>query len=159
MSGSAATGSAAGEDEEEGSSRQIAGTEEATGTVTEVSQVADASSGVAQYAVVVSFTDTSGSYNAGASVSVDIAYAELADAISVPSRAVTTTNGASTVEVQTDAGTTTREVETGLTVDAMTEITSGLSAGESVVLTMGGFGQAGMPTGAVPGARTEPTDG
>jgi macrolide-specific efflux system membrane fusion protein len=125
-------------------SRQIAGTSAATGTVTSVSSVADASSGVAEYAVTVSFTDTSGSYNAGASVSVAITYAQTGETLSVPSRAVTTADGVSTVQVSTGDGTTSRTVTTGVTVDGMVQITDGLSAGESVVIS----GPTGMPGGA-----------
>jgi len=151
--GSGATGSGT-------SSRQVAGTSAASGTVTEVSSVADASSGVAKYAVTVSFTDTSGSYNAGASVSVAVTYAEVADTLSVPSRAVTTSSGTSTVTVQTDGGTQTRTVQTGLTVDGMTQITSGLSAGESVVLSTPTFGGGGgQPTGGLPSGVSIPSGG
>jgi macrolide-specific efflux system membrane fusion protein len=132
-------------------SRQIAGTSAATGTVTSVSSVADASSGVAEYAVTVSFTDTSGSYNAGASVSVAITYAQTGETLSVPSRAVTTADGVSTVQVSTSGGTTSRTVTTGVTVDGMVQITDGLSAGESVVIS----GPTGMPGGATGNA----TDG
>ena len=110
------------------------GTTAATGTVTSVASVADASSGVAKYAVVVSFTDTSGSYNAGASVSVAVTYAQTGDTLSVPVRAVTTTNGTSTVEVSSGGGTESRTVTTGITANGMVQITSGLSAGEQVVV-------------------------
>ncbi|MCB0972623.1 MAG: hypothetical protein KDA97_14045, partial [Acidimicrobiales bacterium] len=84
------------------------------------------------------FADDSGEYNVGASVTVEIAYEEVADAIQVPSLAVTTADGTSTVEVQTDGGTETRTVTTGLTAGTMTQITDGLDAGESVVITLPG---------------------
>ena len=132
----------------QGDSRQISGTEQAKGSVTAASKVADASSGVAKYAVTVAFTDTSGSYNAGASVSVAITYDEVADALSVPVRAVTTDGSTSTVEVQTAGGTETREVTTGLTVDGMVQITSGLSAGDQVVLAAPARFGGQAPTGA-----------
>ena len=92
----------------------MSGTSAASGTVTDVSSVADASSGVAKYAVTVSFTDTSGSYNAGASVSVAITYAEVADALSVPSPGGDDHRAAPPPStVQTDGGTETRTVQTG----------------------------------------------
>lgn len=131
---------------------RITGTSSATGTVTEVSQVADASSGVARYSVTVAFTDTSGDYAAGASVSVDVVVAQTADdTLSVPVRAVTTTDGASTVRVRTDDGTETRTVTTGATVDGMVAVTEGLAAGESVVV-------GGPGTGRVGGAGTLPDE-
>jgi multidrug efflux pump subunit AcrA (membrane-fusion protein) len=140
------TSSGSGSSQSTSTPGQISGTTAATGTVTEVDSVADASSGVARYAVTVSFTDTSGEYNAGASVGVAITYSQTADdTLSVPSRAVTTSSGASTVQVSTGSGTETRTVTTGSTVNGMTEITSGLSAGESVVIA--GFGGPGQQSG------------
>jgi macrolide-specific efflux system membrane fusion protein len=121
-----------------------------TGEVTEVGTIADASSGVASYPVTVAFHDDSGDFNVGATVSVDITIAEVADVVQIPSFAVTTSNGASTVTVSDDNGhQETREVTTGLTAGTMVEIVTGLKAGEQVVLaTPGGFGQGGPPTGA-----------
>lgn len=106
------------------------------GLVTEVGSVADASSGVASYPVTVAFADTSGDYNVGANVTVEITYAEVEDAVQVPAFAVTTgTDGTSTVQVKTATGTETRTVTTGLTSGTMVQITEGLDAGETVVLS------------------------
>lgn len=138
----------------------------ADGLVTEVETVADASSGVATYPVTVAFTSDDGTYNAGASVTVEITYASVDDAVQVPSMAVTTgTDGTSTVTVQTDDGTEERTVEIGLTDGSMVQITSGLEAGESVVITAptGGPGGStdtgsapqGVPTGAATDAGTD----
>lgn len=127
-----------------------------TGLVTEVASVADASSGVASYAVTVAFTDDSGTFNVGATASVDITYAEVADAISVPARAVTTTGTTSTVTVRADGEDETRTVTTGLTAGTMVQITSGLAEGEEVVVsfpgrpTQGG-GAGELPSGGIPG--------
>ncbi len=114
-----------------------------TGTVTEVGQVADTSSGVAKYPVTIAFADASGDYNAGATVSIDIAYTEVADAVQVPAFAVTTTDGKSTVQVRDGDSTETRTVTTGLTSATMVQVTSGLDAGEAVVITMPGRGPGG----------------
>jgi macrolide-specific efflux system membrane fusion protein len=125
-----------------------------TGTVTSVGSVADASSGVAKYPVTVTFQDTSGNYNAGATVSAEITYAEVTDAVQVPSFAVTTTNGSSTVKVIEGDQTETRTVTTGLTSGTMVQITSGLQAGEQVAIELAVPGQGGR-TGAPPsGAPT-----
>ncbi len=141
------------------------------GLVTEVGTVADASSGVASYPVTVMFSDTSGDFNVGATVTVDITYAEVTDAVQVPSFAVTTnTDGTSSVQVKTDSGTETRTVTTGLTSGTMVQITDGLEAGESVVITLPGRGGAdgadgsssgdsgsgGAPTGGFPGGEGGP---
>ena len=83
-------------------------------------------------------------------------YAEVADAISVPARAVTTTGTTSTVTVRADGEDETRTVTTGLTTGTMVQITSGLAEGEEVVVafpgrpTQGG-GAGELPSGGIPG--------
>ncbi len=113
--------------------------------VTEVGAVADASSGVASYPVKVRFDDASGEFVTGTTVSVVISYAEVADAVQVPARAVTTTDGTSTVTVRGASGDEERTVQTGLSANGMVQITEGLAAGEQVVIAAPTF-----PTG---GAR------
>jgi membrane fusion protein, macrolide-specific efflux system len=134
-----------------------------TGFVTEVGKVADASSGVATYPVTVAFSDTTGDFNPGATASVVITYAQKANVVQVPTRAITATNGASTVTLSTDGKeggkTETRTVTTGLASGGMTEITSGLKAGEQVVITFGARFGAGAgatpPAGATPGGAVQ----
>jgi multidrug efflux pump subunit AcrA (membrane-fusion protein) len=124
------------------------------GLVTEVGTVADASSGVASYPVTVMFSDTSGDFNVGATVTVDITYAEVTDAVQVPSLAVTTnTDGTSSVLVEVDGRTETRTVTTGLTSGNMVQITEGLAEGETVVIELPGRG------GATDGDSGDGTDG
>lgn len=145
-----------------------ASTDGAAGLVTEVGKVADASSGVSTYPVTVSFRDTSGTYNVGASVTVAITHRKVTGAVQVPSLAVTTTDGQSTVQVKTSTGTEARVVETGMTSGGMVRITSGLEAGESVVLTLPGApggtqgnGSGGGPSGEGPsgGGSFSPPEG
>jgi macrolide-specific efflux system membrane fusion protein len=119
-----------------------------------VAGVADASSGVAKYAVTVSFNDTTGAFNAGASVSVAVTYAQTGDTLSVPFRAVSTTNGTSTVEVSSGSGTETRTVTTGITANAMVQITSGLSADEQVVVRAPGQNRTQGTGTQTPGGQT-----
>lgn len=125
----------------------------ATGTVTEVADIADASSGVATYAVTVTFDDTSGDFNAGASVLVDITVAQVDNVVQVQSFAITTANGTSTVTVVADDGSEEeRTVTTGMTAGNMTEITSGLQPGEQVLLALPGGGRFGGAGGGGGGA-------
>lgn len=146
-----------------------------SGTVTEVGQVADASSGVASYPVTVSFTTDDAQFTVGSSVSASITVSQRKDVVQVPVLAVTTTNGASTVLVATDGtadgATETRTVETGERQDGMVEITSGLKSGEKVIVSTafpgaapGGSGSGSSggftppegfspPSGAVTGGR------
>jgi macrolide-specific efflux system membrane fusion protein len=127
----------------------------AEGVVWEVGRIADASSGVASYPVTVLFENTDGEVNAGETVSVEITYDEVQDVVQVPTLAVTTEDdGSSTVTVRTDDGDETRTVETGLTSGTMTEITAGLEAGETVVMSFGGPGG----TGGFPGGGDLPDD-
>lgn len=109
------------------------------GLVTDVGTVADASSGVASYPVTVAFLDDTRTFNVGATVSVDITYDKVADAIQVPVRAVTTNAGTSTVTVVADGKRETRTVTTGITADGMVQITEGLKAGEKVVIQVPSF--------------------
>lgn len=134
-----------------------------TGTVSEVSGVADASSGVAKYAVTIAFDDDSGDYNPGATVDVRITYAEKQNAVLVPVLAVSTANGESTVTVAKDGSKETRSVTTGLTSGNMVEITSGLRAGDQVVVALPTFpgmgGQGGTGQRTPPNAGGQPSGG
>jgi macrolide-specific efflux system membrane fusion protein len=64
--------------------------------------------------------------------------------------AVTTADGTSTVTVRSDDGDEERTVDTGLTSGSMVEITSGLEAGEQVVVTVPGARDGGGPAGGPP---------
>jgi len=134
-----------GEEADSGDARPADGSEAvATGTVASVGAIADASSGVASFPVTVTFESTSDELTVGSTVDVEIVYERIDDAIQVPAQAVTNQEGASTVVVRTDGGDETRTVETGVTSGGMVQITSGLEAGEQVVLTLA----TGVPAGS-----------
>jgi membrane fusion protein, macrolide-specific efflux system len=109
----------------------------ATGTVTEVGTLADASSGVASYPVTVDFTDDSGDFNVGATVLVEITIEEVEDVLQVPVMAVTDDGDGSTVTVTKDGKEEERAVTTGFSSGGMIEIKSGLEEGEQVVISFG----------------------
>ena len=71
-------------------------------------------------------------------VARDLTVASRPDVLQVPSRAITTVNGISTVSVATNGTvngpTQLRNVQTGLTQNGQTEITSGLRSGEKVIV-------------------------
>lgn len=117
-----------------------AGGASASGTVTAVSKVATATSGVATFTVTVSFEDTSNRIFIGSTVTGNIVTATRPDVVQVPSRAVTTDDSGSTVRLAVDGTTTgkteTRTVTTGATLSGQTEITSGLTAGDKVVIAL-----------------------
>lgn len=119
----------------------------ATGTVTSVGAIADASSGVASFPVTVTFASTDDDITVGSTVDVDIVYQRIDDAIQVPVQAVSRDSGAATVVVRNDGGDETRTVETGITSGGLVQITSGLEAGEQVVITLA----TGVPTNGAGG--------
>lgn len=128
------------DDDEDSSDATVSDVDSATGKVTEVGTIADASSGVAEYPVKVSFKDASGDYNAGANVLVEITYATVQNAVQVPALAITSDGGGSTVTVVGDDGAReTRSVTTGLRSGTMVQITQGLQAGEQVVVGLPSF--------------------
>jgi macrolide-specific efflux system membrane fusion protein len=81
---------------------------------------------------------------------VEITYDEREDVVQVPAMAVTTADGTSTVTVRSDDGDEESAVDTGLTSGSMVEITSGLEAGEQVVVTVPGARGGGGPDGGPP---------
>jgi macrolide-specific efflux system membrane fusion protein len=71
---------------------------------------------------------------------VAITYSSIPNAIQVPTLAVSTNNGTSTVVVRTNGHDETRTVTTGQRANGMVQITSGLTAGEQVVIRVPTFG-------------------
>jgi multidrug efflux pump subunit AcrA (membrane-fusion protein) len=103
-----------------------------------VSSVADASSGVATFPVTVSFDADPTEYFVGGTVSGAITTSQLDNVLSVPLRAVSAQSGTSTVTLSLDGTTSdtrTQTVTTGITSAGMVQITSGLAAGDRVVVT------------------------
>jgi len=142
-----------------GAANATAGGASATGLVSAVSQVATASSGVATYPVTITFDADPSSFFVGGTVTGAITVASRPDVLQVPSRAITTVNGISTVSVATNGTangpTQLRSVETGLTQNGQTEITSGVREGEKVIVLTpqlaGGFRLPGAGTGTSTG--------
>jgi macrolide-specific efflux system membrane fusion protein len=76
-------------------------------------------------------------------VLVNITYAQKQNVVEVPTFAVNTTDGTSTVTVVDNGVKQTRDVTTGLTSGGMVEITSGLQPGEQVMVSLPNFGGLG----------------
>jgi multidrug efflux pump subunit AcrA (membrane-fusion protein) len=97
--------------------------------------------------VTVDFTADSNDFYIGATVTGAIATNVRQNVLQVPVRAVSVTNGASTVTVATkgklSGPTETRTVKTGATANGMVEITSGLREGDSVVVIVRQFSTTG----------------
>ena len=114
----------------------------ATGRVTSVGTVASSSSGVATFPVVITIAGTPDAFHDGASASAAIVYSEKANVLAVPLNAVTQSNGESYVTVSTNGKTAKRTVTTGTTANGQIEITSGLQAGDQVVVTLPNFARS-----------------
>jgi macrolide-specific efflux system membrane fusion protein len=139
----------------------VTGGATATGEVTAIAAIADATSGVASYTVTVEFADDTDEFYVGTTVIAEIVTGERIDVIQVPAQAVTSGPDGSTVTVAVD-GTLEGELEiravtTGESSGAMIEVTGGVAVGEIVVVDIqlpAGFteeGPGGFPGGDIGG--------
>jgi membrane fusion protein, macrolide-specific efflux system len=109
----------------------------ATGTVASIGLIADTSSGVATFPVVIDVTGTPSGLYSGASATVSIIYHQLTDVLAVPAAAIQISpSGKSVVYVVVNGRQVARDVTTGLTNGGLTQITGGLTAGERVVVDL-----------------------
>ncbi len=108
---------------------------ETTGKVVAVDPTATTSNSVVTYGVTISLPDPPDGTKPGQTVSVAVVTGSVDNAVKVNSAAVTATGRRSTVTVLTSTGTQeVRQVEVGLQGDDAYQITSGLTAGERVVV-------------------------
>ena len=109
--------------------------ETAAGTVTYIDLASTVNNNVVEYGVTVTLDAPSSDLRLGQTASVSITVDSKADVLSVPSSAITKVGNLSTVVVRKDDADATTPVGTGLVGDNGTEITSGLSEGDVVVLS------------------------
>jgi membrane fusion protein, macrolide-specific efflux system len=125
------------------------------GTLASVGLVANTSTGVATYPVVIDVTGTPSGLFGGASASVSIIYKQAVNALAVPTAALSPgPGGRSTVQVMVGGRQVTRTVTTGITSGGLTQVTGGLSAAEKVVVNIvriGGGPNPGSPRGVIIG--------
>ena len=123
---------------------------------------------VVTYGVTLSLGKVPAGAKPGQTVSVSVVTGEVRDAVSVNSAALTTVGNRHTVTVVANGTEEVRAVEIGLEGDQATEITSGLTVGERVVITStsssgsstGGFpGGGGLPGGGLSGGGGFPAGG
>ena len=123
-----------------------------TGVVLAVDPIAttSASSSLVVFSVQVSMDSVPAGVQPGMSASISVTTDEVSDVLAVPQSAIATIGEVSTVEVlQPDNTSLTAEVTLGLKGDSLTEITSGVTAGQILVIPTGGTSV--FPTGGVPG--------
>ena len=125
----------------------------ASGKVTAIDQTSTTSNNVVQYGVTVSLTDPPSGLRIGATATVQVITASADNVLLVPTAAVRTAGGRSSVTVLSAGKQVTKIVQTGAQGDQGTEIKSGLSEGDQVVIatTTSGTGGGGFPTGRFPG--------
>lgn len=121
--------------------------------VSAVDPQATTSNNVVQYGVTLALTSQPSGLRLGQTASVEVVTAKADDALYVPSTAVKTAGGGHTVTVLANGKQRTQTVQVGVTGDDSTQITSGLHAGEQVVLPTQSSGSSGFPGGSFPGTR------
>ncbi len=110
-------------------------TRPATGKVSQISPAGTVSGRLVRYGVLVAFDQAPSDLLLGQSASVAVTTAQATGVLYVPSSAVTGIQGDSaTVKIRSGAHDENRTVTVGLRGDQYTEIKSGLSEGEQVVL-------------------------
>ncbi|GAB3986672.1 hypothetical protein GCM10029978_102800 [Actinoallomurus acanthiterrae] len=125
---------------------------QAAGKVTQIDQTATTSNNVVQYGVTVSLTHPPTGLRIGATATVRVTTARAENVLYVPTAAVRTAGGRSTVTVLQGGKQAIRLVQTGVQGDQGTQITSGLGDGDQVVITSTATtGTGGFPSGRFPG--------
>ncbi|HEY1485977.1 MAG TPA: HlyD family efflux transporter periplasmic adaptor subunit, partial [Micromonosporaceae bacterium] len=103
--------------------------------VSQIDPAGTTSGSLVKYGVQLVFTSVPPDLLIGQSADVAVTTASVSDALYVPAAAISTgPGGTSQVTVHTGSGNATRTVTVGLDGDQGTEITSGLTAGETVVI-------------------------
>lgn len=106
------------------------------GTVVNADTIGVASSGVVTYNVYITFIAPPSDIRPGMTASVAIQTERRDDVVKIPSSAIQTSNGESTVRVMKNGKVTQVPVETGISSDTDTEIISGISEGDTVVTSI-----------------------
>jgi macrolide-specific efflux system membrane fusion protein len=102
--------------------------------VTSISPVATTSSGVVSYNATLTLDQTDSKVKPGMSASASVIVGE-AQGVTVPNTAVTGTGSLATVTVLSNGKQSKKQVVVGLRGDSRTQIVSGISAGNQLVVT------------------------
>lgn len=124
-----------------------------TGRVVAIDETSTTVNQVVSYGVTIELNDQPADVRVGQTVVAVVVTDRASDVLVVPSGAVQTAEDQSTVTVMRNGEQVTVPVEVGLEGDQQTEIVSGLSEGERVVIpSASGFGEGGgFPGGGFPG--------
>ena len=121
-------------------------------TVSEIDPTSTVSNNVVEYGVTVSLRNQPASLRPGQTATIQIVTARATNALYVPSAAVQTAGGQSTVTVLRNGKQVTVAVQLGVQGDQTTQILSGLTQGERVVIPTATTGPEGSPAGASRGS-------
>ena len=119
-----------------------------TGIVKAVSPLATSSSGIVSYdaLIIVDEVPEGIQFYEGLTSTIDIITAESTDTLVIPSKAITTNNGIKTVQVMVNGVPQTRAISVGIVSGTQTEVTSGLSEGEQILVGMSTASGSGSAT-------------
>jgi membrane fusion protein, macrolide-specific efflux system len=113
-----------------------------TGKVVSIDTVGSVTSGVTTYPTVIALDTKSGEILPNMSAQATIIIMSKTDVLIVPSTALQSEGGETTIRIMKDGAVHSVPVETGLASDAQTEILSGISEGDTIVTTV----STGTPT-------------
>lgn len=138
----------------------------ATGSVTAVDILPSKGDSVTTYGATITLDEAPDGLRDGMSASVVVTVDETSDVLWAPTAAITTAGGQSTVTIRKDGVESTIAVQTGLAGDSGTEITSGVSEGDALVVSTSdstsstsGFPMGGVPGAGMPGGGAPPAGG
>jgi multidrug efflux pump subunit AcrA (membrane-fusion protein) len=125
----------------------------ANARVVAIAPLPTTTNGVTSYTVTLDMLAVPRGVRAGQSTTVTVTAAEATNVLYVPSAAVTSLGGVSTITVKSAGGSTrTVNVTVGLKGDTNTQISGdGVTEGATVVIPTATTGTTGFPTGVVPG--------
>jgi membrane fusion protein, macrolide-specific efflux system len=112
-----------------------------TGIVKSVSAVPSSDSSVVSFPIVVRVSGHPSGVYAGASATLVITTKHVAHVLEIPTLAITYSGTTATVEVKSGGKTSKRTITAGTSYGLETQVVSGLSAGEDVVVTVPSFRQ------------------
>jgi macrolide-specific efflux system membrane fusion protein len=122
--------------------------------VASIASVANQVNGVPQFDASVTLDQNDPRLRTGMTATVNVTVAQASNVLAVPNQAVYTFQNGPHVDVWFRGGAVPTAVTLGLTGDQLTEVTSGLSAGQQVLLP----GPQGLPTPAAhPGSAASPS--
>jgi multidrug efflux pump subunit AcrA (membrane-fusion protein) len=139
-----------------GSTQPIFGTVSSVAVMATSSSAGSTSGGTASFDVGIDITGTQKNLYAGATATVSITVAQRADVLTVPTAAITTSNGQTVVTKLVAGKKTSTEITIGESFGAVTEVTKGLAEGDQVVISFANRAGAGTGTrtGQGTGTRT-----